>query len=263
MTFLFFRSVWEGQGSPITYAKGTLDSMSLSFNRKLILIFGYGSWTFQGNAGLKRFFKDHLLCLINIPSHPLINTQDAMRPLFVHVKWLKQQVVGADINWALLSNPKGRNGEATRHWTVVLQTQAVRCKSCQSAHLQTVTEAPRCYSPALCSTWLSWSLVFVCLTVYFLDCFRMPHPSSSEGLRVWCWHLMVSLPRAVWPTQKLIWLCQADNKCCKGPEDQESWRMNLCHLPWCPGRCLHDWSPYRALGELSSEIKNKRFPKKH
>lgn len=237
--------------------------MSSFFNKKLILIFGNGSRTFQGNAELKRFFKDHLLCLINIPSHPVMNTRDAVCLLSVHVKWLKQQVVGADINWALLSNPKGRNGEATRCWTAILQTQAVHCKACQSAHLQTVNRGSKTLFTYSVLHIVKLHLVFVWLTVCFLDCFRMPHPSSSEGLLVWYWLLVVSLPSAVWHTQKLIWLCQADNKCCKGSEDWESWRMNLCHLPWGPGRCLHDWSPHRALGGLSSEIKNKRFPKKH
>lgn len=168
--------------------------MSSFFNKKLILIFGNESWTFQGNAELKRFFKDHLLCLINIPSHPDMNTQDAVCLLSVHVKWLKQQLVGADINWALLSNPKGRNGEARKRWTAILQTQGVHCKACQSAHLQTVNRGSKTFFTYFVLHIVKLHLVFVWLTVCFLDCFRMPHPSSSEGLIVWYWLLLVSLP---------------------------------------------------------------------
>lgn len=124
------------------------------------------------------------------------------------------------------------------------------------------TEVPRHYSLALCSTWLSciwcscgWQFVFLIAS----GCPVLPLRKAWESGAGISWFLCPVLS----DTHKLIWLCQADNKCCKGPEDWESWRVNLCHLPWSPGRRLHDWSPHRALGGLSSEIKNKRFPKKH
>ena len=76
---------------------------------------------------------------------------------------------------------------------------------------------------------------------------------NLEGL-VLTSHDLLCLMLSVDCTQKLSWLCQVDNGCYKGPGDQECWRMNFCHLTWCPRRCLSDWSPHGALGESGSEI---------
>lgn len=184
-----------------------------------------------------------------------------MCPLFVHVKWLNQQVgEGMTLIEPCSAIPKE---EMVRSQDTKLQFYRHRLFIARHAN-QPIAD---CEQRFTCSMFHMVKLYFVSLwlMVCFLSCFRMLCPSSLESLRVWCWHLLISLPSAIWRlhTQKLSWLCQADNKCCKGPEDCESWRMNLCHLPWCPGRCPHDWSPHWALGRLSSEIKNKRSSKKH
>ena len=62
---------------------------------------------------------------------------------------------------------------------------------------------------------------------------------NLEGL-VLTSHDLLCLMLSVDCTQKLSWLCQVDNGCYKGPGDQECWRMNFCHLTWCPRRCLSD-----------------------
>lgn len=130
--------------------------MNLSFNRKLILIFDSGSWTFQGNAGLKMFFKDLLSCLINIPLYP--SWAHRMQcALFVCAC---EMIEAASKRGLTLIEPCSAIPKEEMVSAQDTELQFCRHRLFNSRHANQPicrlwTKIPRHYSPVPCSTWLS------------------------------------------------------------------------------------------------------------
>lgn len=152
---------------------------------------------------------------------------------------------------APLNAPGGGCIRATRPWARALQRQLTCCKMGQPPHPRMSKQRPEGLS--------NWSLFMQLLNgagyTQFLLLRMMPHHSSSwESLSFSVGLSWFALLYAVCRLHtKSQLLCQVDNRCHRGLVDQESWRVNFCHLTWCPRRCLSDWSPRWAL-RPSSEI---------
>lgn len=163
---------------------------------------------------------------------------------------------GLTITELLRSAPRGGCGKDTRHRTRTLRMQACPLQEgATSPFTDERTEAQvllNWFMFTWCWVHVEQIVCFFLLQNEVLPCFLFSYP---KGL-VLASHGLLFPVLSMDCTQRL-WFCKAGfaKLTIDVTEDKESQRMNLCHLTWCPGRCLSDWSSLWALGGRSSEIK--------